>query len=326
MARPWLIIRVLVAGALFFPGYCSASGSNDTILYNALTDCIDLQFEYSPAPDSFREIDLAADCPELLLSLTDSAWVDKTSLANHEHPSLAQLADLRYFLLGTFNQPQPGRTLDFSRLESILAETLDTDDHDQGQNWWERLLSWLRQRHKDREDVDLSWLEEWLENFSFSKTTAGFITYSVVALLLMLAVGLVINEVRLARQGRPEFRPHRTARRGTTGTAPVAADTPPNAQQLPGKVPELLNLCIDYLIRNQRLPEARSSTNREFLRHLLHSGDSAASGFDQLLQQAESVLYGDRQIDTQTLQQCRRQAAALLGSSGGSYPSPAAPG
>lgn len=326
MARPWLIIRVLVAGALFFPGYCSASGSNDTILYNELNDCIDLQFEHSPAPDSFSEIDLAADCPELLLSLTDSVWVAKTSLANHEHPSLAQLADLRYFLLGTFNQPEPDRTLDFSPLESILAETLVTDDHDQGQNWWEQLLGWLQQRHKDRDDADFSWLKEWLETFSLPETTAAFVTYSVVALLLLLAAGIIINEVRLARQGRSAFRPHRTVRSGPAGTAPVAADTPPDAQQLPGKVPELLDICIDYLIRNQRLPEARSSTNREFLRHLLHSGDSAASGFDQLLQQAESVLYGDRQIDTQTLHQCRRQAAALLGSSGGSYPSPAAPG
>ena len=106
---------------------------------------------------------------------------------------------------------------------------------------------------------------------------------------------------------------------------PVAAATPPDAQQLPGKVPELLNVCIDYLIRSQRLPEARSSTNREFLRHLLRRGDSAASGFDQLLQQAECVLYGNRHIDTQTLQQCRRQAVALLGSSGDNCPAPATP-
>jgi hypothetical protein len=326
MARPWLIIRVLVAGALFFPGYCSASGSNDAILYNELTDCIDLQFERSPAPDSFSEIDLAADCPELLLSLADSVWVNKTSLANHDHPSLAQLADLRYFLLGTFSQPESGRTLDFSRLESILAETLDTDDHDQGQSWWERLLSWLRQRHKDRDDVDLRWLDAWLEKLSFSETTAEIVTYSVAALLLLLAIGLVINEVRLARQGRSAFRPHRTVHSGPTGAAPVAAATPPDAQQLPGKLPELLNVCIDYLIRNQRLPEARSSTNREFLHHLLHRGDNAASGFDQLLQQAECVLYGDRHIDAQTLRQCRQQAAALLGASGDSCPAPATPG
>jgi len=325
MARPWLIIRVLVAGALFFSGYCSASDSNDSILYSELTDCIDLQFELSPAPDSFSEIDLAANCPELLLSLADSVWVDKTSLANHDHPNLAQLADLRYFLLGTFSQPESGRTLDFSRLESILAETLDTDDHDQGQNWWERLLSWLRQRHKDQDGADLRWLEEWLENFSFSETTAEFVTYSITALLLLLAVGLIINEVRLARQGRSELRPRRTVHSSPTGAAPVAAATPSDAQQLPGKVPELLNVCIDHLIRNQRLPEARSSTNREFLRHLLHSGDSAASGFAYLLQQAECILYGDRHIDTQTLQQCRRQAAALLGTSGCSSPATATP-
>ena len=325
MTRPF--IRVLVVtGALFFSGYSSASGANDAILYNELTDCIDLQFERSPAPDSFSEIDLAVDCPELLLSLAVSTWVDKTSLSNHDHPGLAQLADLRYFLLGTFSHPESGRSLDFSRLESILAATLDTQDHDQGQNWWERLLSWLRQRHKDQDETDIRWLDAWLEKISLSETTAEIITWSTTALLLLLATGLVINEVRLARQGRSAFRPHRTVHSGPTGAMPVAAATPAAAQQLPGKVPELLNVCIDYLIRNQRLPEARSSTNREFLRHLLRRGDSAASGFDQLLQQAECVLYGNRHIDTQTLQQCRRQAVALLGSSGDNCPAPATSG
>ena len=77
-------------------------------------------------------------------------------------------------------------------------------------------------------------------------------------------------------------------------------------------MPELLNLCIDHLIRDRRLPEARSRTNREFLRHLLRCGDSAARGFEYLLQQAECVLYGGWRIDAQTLRQCHLEAAALL--------------
>ena len=324
--RPKLTIRVLVAGALFVAGYCSASGSNDAVLYNELSDCIDVQFEHSPAPDSFSDIDLAADCPALMFSLADSIWVDRTALANHDHPNLAQLADLRYFLLGTFSQPKSGRALDFSRLESILATALDTDDHEPEQNWWERLLSWLRQRQPDQDDTDIRWLDAWLKQFSFSETTAKVITYSITALLLLLAAGLVINEVRLARQGQPVFRPRRTAHRAPVGAAPVAATTPQDEQQLPDKVPELLNVCIDYLIHKQRLPEVRSSTNREFLHHLLHRGDSAACGFEQLLQQAECALYGDRHIDAQALQQCRRQATALLGTSSDTCPTAITPG
>lgn len=326
MVRPWLIIRVLVSGALLFPGYSSASGPNDATLYRELSACIDLQFEHSPAPDSFGQIDLATDCPALLPSLADSGWLDKTSLASHDQPSLAQLADLRYFLLGTFEQQESGRTLDFSPLASILSATLVTDDHDQGQSWWQQLLGWLQQHHQDRDDADLRWLKEWLETFSFPETTAAVITYSVIALLLLLAAGIIINELRLARQGRSAWPPHRTVRRGPAATVTVSADTPSGVQQLPGKVPEMLNLCIDYLIRNQRLPEARSSTNREFLRYLLQHRDSAAPGFDRLLRQAESILYGDRQIDAQTLQECRRQAAALLGAHGGNCHAAATPG
>ena len=313
MSGPWSIIRALAAGALYFPGCCSASGSNDAILYNELTDCIDLQFEHTPAPASFREIDLAADCPELQLSLAESNWADRTALANHDHPNLAQLADLRYILHGTVSPRESRRSLDFSRLGSILAETLDTDTRGGGQNLWERLLNWLRQRHKGREDVDLSWLQEWLEKLTLSKAASAYVAYGVSAMLILLAAGFIITEIRLARRGRSAPGPRRTTHRNPAGAAPLDDDTPPQARQLPCKLPELLNVCIDYLIRNQRLPETRSRTNREFLRHLLHTGDRAASDFEHLLRQAECVLYGDRDIDTQTLQQCRRVAADLLG-------------
>jgi hypothetical protein len=326
MVKPWSIIRVLVAGALSFPGYCSASGSNDAILYNELTECIDLQFEGTPAPESFSEIDLAADCPELLLSLAGSIWVDKTSLANHDYPNLAQLADLRYFLGGAFHPPVSGWIPDLSRLESILAETLDTEDRDRGQSWWERLLYWLRQRHKGRDEADLRWLEAWLEKLALAETTAEYIAYGVSALLILVAVGLVLNEVRLVRQGRPERRPRNSARGDPAGATAVTSGTPSEVQSLPRNAPELLNVCIDYLIQNRRLPEARSRTNREFLRHLYHTGDSAAPGFHHLLQQAECALYGDRPVDAYALQQCHRKAAALLGATDNSHPATAATG
>ena len=92
------------------------------------------------------------------------------------------------------------------------------------------------------------------------------------------------------------------------------------AQQTAHTAPELLNVCIEYLIHRQRLPPAHSKTNREYLLHLTRNGDSAATGFEQLLQQAERILYGDRQIDADTLQRCHQQANTLLGSGDDSYP------
>lgn len=320
MTRPWLLFRVLAAGALFYTGHCSASAPNDSILYNALDECIDAQFEHSSTPDSYSEIDLAAACPDLLRSLADSDWLERTAFDNYHSPSLAQLADLRYFLLGSLSEPQPGEALDFSRLESILTETLDTDKHDQGQNWWERLLSWLRQRHKDRDDVDLLWLEEWLDKFSLTEATAELLLYSITFILILLAVGLVINEVRLARQGRALFHSRDTTQSGAVAAAAESAATLADAQQTAHTAPELLNVCIEYLIHRQRLPQAHSKTNREYLLHLTRNGDSAATGFEQLLQQAECILYGDRQIDADTLQRCHQQANTLLGSGDDSYP------
>jgi hypothetical protein len=326
MAGPRSIIRVLAgAGALYFSSGGCAAAANDAMLYAELGECIDVQFQRAPAPDSFSEIDLAADCPELLLSLADSPWVERTSLSNPDYPNLAQLADLRHFLGGTFHPPESGRSMDYARLGSILAETLATEESERGQSWWQRLLHWLRQRQPQGGDADLHWLEAWLEKLTLSKTAAETLAYSLSALLILVAVGLVINEVRLARQGRPPRR-RRTTTRGALSEAAPAGAWRAGAQPLPRRVPELLNVCIEYLIRNQRLPEVRSRTNREFLRHLLHTGDCAAQGFGRLLHQAEYALYGDRQIDPQTLQQCRREAATLLGTCGEHHTVPDAPG
>ena len=314
MSVPRSIIRVLAgAGALCLSGCCITAAADDAILYDALTDCIDRQFERSPAPDSFGEIDLAADCPDLLLGLAGSDWVDRTALANPDFPNLAQLADLRHFLLGAYGHPENGLQLDYSRLESILAEILDTHDRDRERNWWQRFLDWLRHRHQARDDGDLLWLEELLDRLTLSKTAAEHLAYGVSAVLILLAIALVVNEIRLARAGRVGLRSRRTRRGGQHETRPAAGDAGPGVRQLPPRVPELLNFCIDHLIRNRRLPETRSRTNREFLRHLLHSGDSAARGFDYLLQQAECILYGGRCIEAPTLEQCRLEATALIG-------------
>ena len=319
MTRPWLLFRALVAGALFYTGHCSASASNDTVLYTALDECIDTQFENSSTPDSYSEIDLAADCPDLLRNLTDSDWLERTAFGNYHSPSLAQLADLRFFLLGSLTELQPGATLDFSPLESILTETLDTDKHEQGQNWWEQLLGWLRQRHKDRDNVDLLWLDEWLEKFSLTEATAKLLLYSITFILILLAVGLVINEVRLTRQGRSLFRSRATTRSGAAAAVAEGSATLTDTQQPAHTAPGLLNVCIDYLIQHRRLPQARSKTNREYLLHLTHNGDGAAASFELLLQQAERILYGDRQIDADTLQHCHQQANALLGTGDDSH-------
>jgi hypothetical protein len=313
MAGARLIFRRLAtAGALCLSGSGIAAGTDDALLYDALDDCIDTQFQHSPAPDSFDKIDLAVECPDLLLSLIDSDWVDRTALLSPDFPNLAQLADLRHFLHGAQASPENSLPLDYSRLVPILADTLDGTDHHLERSWWRRLLDWLRRRHRTRDDGDLRWLEELLDSLTLPKTAAEYLAWGVAAMLILLATAMVINEIRAARAGRPALR-SRTTARSRAPSARAAGGAGPGAQQLPGKAPELLNRCIDHLIRVRRLPDCRSRTNREFLHHLRRGGDSAAPGFEYLLQQAECVLYGGWRLDAPTLQQCRVAAAALLG-------------
>ena len=192
------IIRVLAgAGALSLSAGGIAADAEDALLYEALNDCIDGQFERSPAPDSFSAIDLAADCPDLSLRLVDSDWVDRIALAHPESASLAQLADLRYFLLGAYVRPEDGLQLDYTSLDSILAETLDTRDRDRQRNWWRRFIHWLQQRHQRRDDADMRWLEDLLDSLTLSKTTAIRLAYGFTTALMLLAIALVVNEIRV---------------------------------------------------------------------------------------------------------------------------------
>ncbi len=99
---------------------------------------------------------------------------------------------------GAYDQPPPGPALSLDALDPILAE-LATTTETEVLSLWDRLWQWLDERlNPVRDDADLAWLND----FRVSDTVARWIFYLTAALIVLLGIGIVVNELRHANAFR----------------------------------------------------------------------------------------------------------------------------
>lgn len=311
MSHPGLWRAGLTSLLLCLSGMLYAEAKSDRALYQALSDCIEAQFETHAEPRSDLQVELAEQCPDLHKTLKANVWLREDLALAEQSLTLAELADLRFFVAGRLSTSGQSLKFDFERLPATLAAAYEPEQTLSETNWWQGLLNWLRQRKGDEQQADLRWLEQWLEDLTPSAATTKRLFQGLTAVLVILAVALIGHEIYLAKRGKPLWRRSLRARAATDPMQSVAADAlsqPVRSETLPG----LLNGCIEHLIANQRLPENRGKTNREFLHYLHTRQDPAAAAFAQLLERAEAVLYGGQQVDAATATACRAAASSLL--------------
>jgi len=185
---------------------------------------------------------------------------------------------------------------------------------EQQTGWWKQLIDWLFHRDPgENDDADFRWLESFLKKLTLSASTARTILYTSTLLIAALALGLIWHEVRLGKAaGWSLFRRRSAKNTREEDLSDLENTLSINHDSLPEKLPALLNVCIDYLIKKHRLPERKSQTNHEFLTWLRTRNDAAAAPFSTLCKQAERVLYGDRRLDPDVAEQCRNEAKTLL--------------
>ena len=283
-------------------------------LYNQLDQCIDRQFDDSSTPAIFEQIDLAEACPQLSMLLAGDNELISTLVPDPETASLAELADLRY-LVTQLHYPAAGHVeLEYAGLQAMLDDALQDIPPAQHTSWWKQFIDWLFDRDPDESDEeDLRWLESFLEKLTLSASAARIILYTSILLVVALAVGMIWHEIRLGRTAGGSWSGRRSARNTREELFSDLANTlSVNPAALPRSLPALLNVCIDYLINGQRLPERKSQTNHEFLAYLQLHDDVAALPFSTLCQQAERVLYGDQAPDAETAARCLYEAKRLL--------------
>lgn len=184
--------------------------------------------------------------------------------------------------------------LSHALLPDILAQT--TVDVSQPPSWWQRFQAWLKARLKDDEDLDLSWLDDWLRMLDRHSGLLEVVMRITVVLTLVAALYLVLREIELLGgfAWRWRHKPHRPAlaSRATTSVPAPLSWAEVQASPAATRPAALLRWLLFELHAHGLLPRDESLTNREQLSLLAARMASLHGPFARVLDDVEPCIYG----------------------------------
>jgi hypothetical protein len=265
---------------------------------------------------SSHPFDLGKHCPGLANELAVSLDDVDTGVVEIDATSLEGLRDLRSFTTG-FQRRQSlseSVSLDFDGLDTLLAEILIEESIDD--TVWDRFLRWLEQYVQEGDSPNFRRFVDWLEGLDAPPWLGDVIVNTSVVLIVLLALIVVGNEVRLAGLLR------RVRRKPEVGTRAAATDTPLKARtltldELRGLPPRqlaagILEMVTATLAERGWLSSSSSLTNGELVRQIGQRRGGLAESFAGLVSGIEMILYGDRPPDNDTRQRLLATAKELI--------------
>jgi hypothetical protein len=257
---------------------------------------------------------IAARCPDLVRQLEQgplSAWLPRGWKEPSNDLSAGSLKELRELARIEMAAPAPKRSLDSRTLNMALARLGDAGDADGTR--WTRFKTWLRSVLESREQAPAdSWFTRLVSHVGFTQSVIVVISYVALALTVVLAGLIVLNELRTA--GMPaRLRLSRRERR---------AAREPDGEGVWGEIERtallerprlLLKLITLRLCALGFLPPAGGMTVRELTRSAaLRTAEDRAT-LAELARIAEEVRYSSREVPEAVLEAPIAGARELLG-------------
>jgi hypothetical protein len=274
-------MRSVVAGALSWPGTIVAIGllcASFCAGADPVAEC--RQALEQPFPGA-SEKECSADdgsplelrpilsaCPQQTAELLDHPWAELLA-RDADTVLLGDLGGLHQ-VYQLYTEQEPRTSVDMTVLRGVLAELERPPEP--APSWWElawrRLLQWLRDHEQDE--------SRWFENIAIGESLANTLLYGSIALLVILALGIVAVELRHGLAGR-----RGAVRSGWHDLGPQAA-APPDFEDLASlplrEQPRMLLRIVLARLEAADVLRLRSSATH---RHIT----AAVSG----LQQAEAI-------------------------------------
>jgi hypothetical protein len=275
---------------------------------DALQPCLELAKQQTQ-----HKLNLAKDCPDLLQALKDQ-WLYTTVVPSLENDiSLAQLE----FLANSQHSLQNARSFQKTDLDQLLADILVTETQNSQWEWWKTFLKWLDSLKADEYEDEFQWLIRFMQTIKPSEQTMQFFIYGTIGLLVIASAWLVISELKVAG-----FFAKLTGKRKVSleqkldleQVVPVVAhqiaihQLPPHQQ-----IAVLLEQVIKMLMERELVPADATLTYRQIVYYLSQHAVTSEPTVAHLVQSAEPILYGNRPVAAQTLNDYWRDAQTLLG-------------
>jgi hypothetical protein len=268
---------------------------------DVLRDCA------ATAPGAISGIkDLDAACPQLQDALRtlglEQVLYDGWRLNRDALKDLAKLAE-------DYAGARPAGAPAAAALPGIL-KALEREQAPLPKSWWDAFRAWLRTWLAHHPDA-LTWLDRWLERVGQSMTAVNVITYALIALVLMAAGAVIVNELKASGSLR-------RARRRTAAASELSSAAPsPDSERLEPVAPAdrlkvLLRMLVNRLMQTRRLKTERSLTHRELVAQSVFDDESQRLVFARVAGSAEAILYGPHGAAPDRLDRVIKEGQTLL--------------
>ena len=300
------LVALLVLLAAAPAAWCQAAGQDEERSpLDVIDDCSD-----SGEEDTVGLTALEEECPGLTRALEQSGYLPLLSKSLRDELDVYDLADLVTVDDWYAEQDAAARAPDVAALGPIL-DSLRAQEPERPLTWFERFKRWLRSMvDRPERDTD-NWLSRWLDKTEVTEVVATTILYGVLALILVLTIVVIVNELRAAGVFRK-----RLVIEGegiAAGTATSADDATVDVDSLPAdrKASMLLRMLVTTLLQSGRLRTERSLTHRELCARANFDDAGQRESFRRVAALAERTVYGSSEVTAAEIEPIVTAARAL---------------
>lgn len=310
--------RLALAGALAF----AASGAGASVSPGGLPGdliraCL-TELRAVSKNDGHSEahnFNLEERCPRLAASLAASPAITDSAALEIRATSIEGLRDLQSYAGGFHRTPAAGRfSLDHDGLDALIDEVLIVDEIED--SVWNRFLRWLEQYVKDGASPGLERFAKWLKDLDAPPWLGDVLLKGSIVLIVLLAIIVVGNEIRLSGVLRRKWRPRKVETQPTE-SSPKPRTPITSLDALRGLPPRqlaagILEFVTTAFVERGWLSSSTSLTNGELVRQIGRRKSSLAGTFTGLVNGIEKIIYGDRLPDDAARQQLLDAATELV--------------
>ncbi len=239
---------------------------------------------------------IAARCPELTAALAHEPWSPWLP-ADWNQPgnqlSAEGLKELRTLLARTLKPSAPLHAPQAANAAAVVARISQADNPRAG--WWERFKAWLRALTTggDRDSAEPA---GWLGALDFSGRAAEVVAGLALALVVLIALAILVNELRVAGVLRARATAARSRPRSRGASEGAGTLTEVERHGLREQPALLLELIAERLTEQGRLPPARALTTQELLHGARLADESERTSLSELAEACEQLRYSTREI------------------------------
>lgn len=271
---------------------------------------------YAQAPDALAALDdcarqldpgldvgyerIAARCPTLTRALEHSpwaAWLPADWKEPHNQLNAESLRALHDALARESTATPGTRVLHPERVSAVLERVARPDAT--GEGWWARFKRWLRELLTPQPQDDRHWWRRLFGDGSIDRSVLRVVAVLSIAVLVILALVVLTNELRIAGLLRRRPGVARVAERPAGGglEAPDIDGAEPSARPA-----LLLELIAARLAAQQRLPPARALTARELTLRARLRDEAERARLANLAAVSERLRYSGGGVASPTLE------------------------